>query len=50
MRGYMLDHAVIGRSAPIVETAVVRSDGSNLAAVLLGLAGTRAGRVRGVFR
>jgi predicted ATPase len=36
MRGYMLDHAVIGRSAPIVETAVVRSDGSNLAAVLLG--------------
>lgn len=36
MRGYMLDHAVIGRSCPANEGGVLRSDGSNLAAVLWG--------------
>lgn len=36
MRGYMLDHAVIGRASPVSEQGVLRSDGSNLAAVLMG--------------
>ncbi len=36
MRGYMLDHAVIGRACPVIERGVLRSDGSNLAGVLLG--------------
>lgn len=36
MRSYMLDHAVIGRSTPAGDGDVLRSDGSNLAAVLLG--------------
>lgn len=36
MRGYMLDHAVIGRPCASTDRTVLRSDGANLAAVLLG--------------